>query len=60
MEAQEVSIFIVFSFFLSYSMFILIDVVLLFDSVGKTWLAKTLAAQYYGSEKDMIRIDMSE
>ena len=28
--------------------------------VGKTWLAKSLAAQYYGSEKDMIRIDMSE
>lgn len=28
--------------------------------VGKTWLAKTLAAQYYGSEKDMVRIDMSE
>ena len=28
--------------------------------VGKTWLAKCLAAQYYGSEKDMIRIDMSE
>jgi len=28
--------------------------------VGKTWLAKTLAATYYGSEKDMIRIDMSE
>ncbi|KAL7465415.1 hypothetical protein ACHAXS_005741 [Conticribra weissflogii] len=26
----------------------------------KTWLAKTLAATYYGSEKDMIRIDMSE
>jgi len=29
-------------------------------SIGKTWLAKSLAAQYYGSEKDMIRIDMSE
>jgi len=28
--------------------------------VGKTWLAKSLAAQYYGSEKDMVRIDMSE
>lgn len=28
--------------------------------VGKTWLAKSLAAQYYGSKKDMIRIDMSE
>jgi len=28
--------------------------------VGKTWLAKTLAATYYGSEKDMVRIDMSE
>lgn len=28
--------------------------------MGKTWLAKSLAAQYYGSEKDMIRIDMSE
>lgn len=23
--------------------------------VGKTWLAKSLAAQYYGSEKDMVR-----
>jgi ATP-dependent Clp protease ATP-binding subunit ClpA len=30
------------------------------SAVGKTWLAKTLAAQYYGSEKDMVRIDMSE
>ena len=28
--------------------------------VGKTWLAKSLAAQYYGSEKDMGRIDISE
>lgn len=28
--------------------------------VGKTWLAKSLAAQYFGSEKDMVRIDMSE
>ncbi|KAL7533402.1 hypothetical protein ACHAXR_005204, partial [Thalassiosira sp. AJA248-18] len=28
--------------------------------VGKTWLAKSLAEQYYGSEKDMVRIDMSE
>ncbi|GKZ00864.1 hypothetical protein MPSEU_001038100 [Mayamaea pseudoterrestris] len=27
---------------------------------GKTELCKTLAATYYGSEKDMIRIDMSE
>jgi len=28
--------------------------------VGKTWLSKSLAAQYYGSEKDMIWTDMSE
>ncbi|KAL7538981.1 hypothetical protein ACHAWF_006261, partial [Thalassiosira exigua] len=28
--------------------------------VGKTWLAKSLAAQYFGREKDMVRIDMSE
>lgn len=28
--------------------------------VGKTELCKTLAETYYGSEKDMIRIDMSE
>ncbi len=28
--------------------------------VGKTQLAKTLAAQYFGDEKAMIRIDMSE
>jgi ATP-dependent Clp protease ATP-binding subunit ClpC len=28
--------------------------------VGKTELAKALAASYYGDEKDMIRIDMSE
>jgi len=28
--------------------------------VGKTELCKTLAESYYGSEKDMIRIDMSE
>jgi len=27
---------------------------------GKTELCKTLAETYYGSEKDMIRIDMSE
>jgi ATP-dependent Clp protease ATP-binding subunit ClpC len=28
--------------------------------VGKTELCKTLAETYYGSEKDMVRIDMSE
>ena len=28
--------------------------------MGKTWLDKSLAAQYYGSGKDMIQIDMSE
>jgi len=28
--------------------------------VGKTELCKTLAATYFGSEKDMVRIDMSE
>jgi len=28
--------------------------------LGKTELCKTLAETYYGSEKDMIRIDMSE
>ncbi len=28
--------------------------------VGKTQLAKTLAAQYFGDEKAMIRVDMSE
>ena len=28
--------------------------------MSKTWLAKSLAAQYYGSEKDMVRIDMLE
>jgi len=28
--------------------------------VGKTELCKTLATTYYGSEKDMVRIDMSE
>ncbi len=27
---------------------------------GKTELCKTLAETYYGSERDMIRIDMSE
>ena len=29
-------------------------------SAGKTELCKTLAETYFGSEKDMIRIDMSE
>jgi hypothetical protein len=29
-------------------------------SVGKTELCKALAATYYGREKDIIRIDMSE
>lgn len=29
-------------------------------SVGKTELCKALAATYYGKEKDIIRIDMSE
>lgn len=28
--------------------------------VGKTELCKTLAETYFGNEKDMIRIDMSE
>ena len=28
--------------------------------VGKTELCKALAATYYGKEKDIIRIDMSE
>ena len=28
--------------------------------LGKTELCKTLAATYYGSERDMVRIDMSE
>ena len=28
--------------------------------VGKTELCKALAETYYGSEKDMVRIDMSE
>ena len=31
-----------------------------FGMAGKTELCKTLAETYYGSEKDMIRIDMSE
>lgn len=31
-----------------------------FGVAGKTELCKTLAETYYGSEKDMIRIDMSE
>jgi ATP-dependent Clp protease ATP-binding subunit ClpA len=29
-------------------------------SIGKTELCKTLAATYFNSERDMIRIDMSE
>lgn len=33
---------------------------MLIHSTGKTELCKTLAEQYFGSEKDMIRIDMSE
>lgn len=28
--------------------------------VGKTELCKTLAETYFGSEKDMVRVDMSE
>ncbi len=31
-----------------------------FAGVGKTELCKTLAETYFGNEKDMIRIDMSE
>ena len=30
------------------------------QGVGKTELCKTLAETYFGSEKDMVRIDMSE
>ena len=33
---------------------------LLFVLSGKTELCKTLAETYFGSEKDLIRIDMSE
>jgi len=32
----------------------------LFVGVGKTELCKALAETYYGSEKDIVRIDMSE
>ena len=31
-----------------------------FEGVGKTELCKSLAETYFGSEKDMVRIDMSE
>lgn len=36
------------------------NIIPLLLSVGKTELCKALAATYYGREKDIIRIDMSE
>ena len=33
---------------------------MIYKRTGKTELCKTLAETYYGSERDMIRIDMSE
>ncbi|MBP6256736.1 AAA family ATPase [Patescibacteria group bacterium] len=30
------------------------------SGVGKTFLAKLLAKEYFGSEKSLIRVDMSE
>jgi hypothetical protein len=35
-------------------------VLLCLYTLGKTELCKTLAETYFGSEKDMVRIDMSE
>ena len=36
------------------------ELILSYEGVGKTELCKALAETYYGSEKDMVRIDMSE